>query len=135
MLDNYSPSDIPDLTPPRNRHFGVVIAAAVVILALALGWALLDSRNAYPNYAPDFTLNTFDGNAVHLSDLKGKIVVLNFWATWCGPCRAEAPELQALWQKYKDRGVIFVGIDQADTTASALSYLKEFKTRLRQWAG
>src|SRR5260221_494161 len=115
MLDNYLPADNPERTLPRKRHFGIVIAAAIVILALALGWALLDARNAYPNVAPDFTLTTFDGKTVRLSDLKGKVVVLNFWATWCGPCRAEAPQLQALWQKYKDRGVLFLGVDQADT--------------------
>src|SRR5258706_6723103 len=127
MLDNFLPSDAPEIQPLQKRQFRLVIAAVVVILALLLGWALLDARNAYPSVAPDFTLTTFDSGTVHLSDLKGKVVVLNFWATWCGPCRSEAPELQAIWQKYKDRGVVMVGIDQADKPEVSLAYLKEFK--------
>jgi len=74
-----------------------------------------------------FTMKDMNGADVRLASFKGRPILLNFWATWCGPCRAEAPQLQALWQKYKDRGVVFVGIDQADTTESALSYLKEYK--------
>jgi cytochrome c biogenesis protein CcmG, thiol:disulfide interchange protein DsbE len=127
MLDHFRPDDTTPILPPRKRPFWGVIVAVVVILLLLLGWALLDSRNTYPNIASDFTLNTYDGNTLRLSDLKGKVVVLNFWATWCAPCRDEAPNLQALWQKYKDRGVMFIGVDQADKPEAALAYLNEFK--------
>ena len=61
--------------------------------------------------APDFTLKDLNGNRVGLSDFKGKVVVLNFWATWCGPCREEIPHMDALYQKYKDQGLAVIGIN------------------------
>lgn len=61
--------------------------------------------------APDFTLVDLEGNQVKLSDLRGKTVFLNFWATWCPPCRAEMPEIEAVNQEYKDRDVVIIGID------------------------
>ena len=60
-------------------------------------------------HAPDFTLRDLKGNQVSLSALKGKPVVLNFWATWCMPCRAEIPHLEALYIKYKDQGLVVLG--------------------------
>jgi cytochrome c biogenesis protein CcmG, thiol:disulfide interchange protein DsbE len=60
--------------------------------------------------APDFVLQTLDGEPVRLSDFRGKPVILNFWASWCGPCRAEIPALQAAWQKVEGDAVI-LGVD------------------------
>ena len=61
--------------------------------------------------APDFTLVDLEGNPVTLSDFRGKTVFINFWATWCPPCRAEMPEIEAVYQKYKDKGVVVIGVD------------------------
>ncbi len=61
--------------------------------------------------APDFTLNDIEGNPFRLSDLRGKVVFINFWATWCPPCRAEMPEIEAVYQEYKDKDVVVVGVD------------------------
>ncbi|MBD1379343.1 TlpA family protein disulfide reductase [Metabacillus arenae] len=58
------------------------------------------------NKAPDFELSTLDGEKVKLSELKGKKVLINFWATWCPPCRAEMPEMQKIHKKYKDEVVV-----------------------------
>ncbi len=77
--------------------------------------------------APDFTLNTFDGQQIKLSDLRGKVVVINFWASWCVPCRDEAPFLQSTYLQYKDKGVVFLGIDWVDPEPDARDYLKQFK--------
>ncbi len=61
--------------------------------------------------APDFTLADLEGNQVTLSDFRGKTVFINFWATWCPPCRAEMPEIEAIHQEYKDKGVVVIGVD------------------------
>lgn len=76
--------------------------------------------------APSFTLTLFDGKALTLEDLHGKVVFLNFWASWCVPCRAEAKSLESAWQKYKDRRVVFLGVNIQDKEEDARSFLKEF---------
>ncbi len=60
--------------------------------------------------APDFALKDINGNTVHLSDYRGKVVVLNFWATWCPPCRKELPDFTELQKEYERKGLQFVGI-------------------------
>lgn len=82
---------------------------------------------------PDFSLPLFSGyeyegkSEVRLSDFKGKIVVLNFWASWCKPCEQEAAELQQAWEFYEPRGdVVFLGADYVDTEPEARAYLKKF---------
>jgi cytochrome c biogenesis protein CcmG/thiol:disulfide interchange protein DsbE len=76
--------------------------------------------------APDFTVSGFDGRVVTLSKLRGQVVIVNFWASWCPPCREEAAYLEQTWRKYEDRGVVFVGVDYVDTEKPALAYIKEF---------
>jgi thiol-disulfide isomerase/thioredoxin len=70
-----------------------------------------------PDAAPDFTLETLDGKSLNLAGSRGKVVLLNFWATWCGPCRAEIPDLIALQQKYKDQlQIIGLVVDEDDAS-------------------
>ena len=77
--------------------------------------------------APDFTITSLDGkSSLTLSDLKGKPVILNFWASWCVPCRVEAPFLESAWRAYGDRGVVFIGVDIQDSERDALAYIREF---------
>lgn len=76
--------------------------------------------------APTFTLTTFDGQTVSLSELRGRVVVVNFWASWCKPCEQEAADLENTWRHYEDRGVMFLGVDYVDTETDARAYLKRF---------
>ncbi|MBI1794161.1 MAG: TlpA family protein disulfide reductase [Chloroflexi bacterium] len=79
--------------------------------------------------APDFTLDTLDGNKVTLSGLRGKIVVVNLWATWCLPCRQETPALEKAYEQYKDSGVVILGVDltNQDLVSDVESFVQEFK--------
>ena len=76
--------------------------------------------------ARDFTVQLFDGGTLTLSQLEGSPVVLNFWASWCTPCRDEAPALERAWQTYRDRGVAFVGVNIQDSDEAAMAHLAEF---------
>lgn len=82
-------------------------------------------RPVVGNPAPSFTLADVDGKKVNLSDLSGKVVILDFWATWCAPCKASTKELQKLHEKYQSRGVIILGVSM-DTGKSAAELVKEF---------
>ena len=78
-----------------------------------------------PRPAPDFVLTSFDGQRIQLSDYRGRIVVLNFWATWCPPCRVEAPVLQRAAERLESVGVTLLGIDVWDDEAAAIEFLNE----------
>jgi len=79
--------------------------------------------------APDFALKTLDGQAVHLSDYRGKAVLINLWATWCPPCLAEMPAIQAAYEKYKDQGLVVLGIDYTaqDNLANVTAFVAKYQ--------
>jgi peroxiredoxin len=87
------------------------------------------------NRAPGFTLRSLGGETVTLSDFRGHIVVLDFWASWCGPCRTSMPNLHALWEGYRDRGVILIGIslDRSETDARAYLQANPFAGMIALW--
>jgi len=77
--------------------------------------------------APDFSLTTFEGEQIRLSELRGKVVLVNFWASWCKPCEQEAADLETAWRDYQPSGdVIFLGIAWTDTEKKSLGYLEKF---------
>jgi len=69
--------------------------------------------------APDFTLRTLDGQKLRLGEQRGRVVLVNFWATWCGPCRQEMPHLNKLYEKYKSSGFVLLGVNVDDDTRQA----------------
>lgn len=108
------------------------------ILLLGSGWlwytrlpadaspAVRAPQPAVDHPAPDFTLTRFDtGTTTSLADLRGKPLILNFWATWCRPCRAEMPALQATYERYGD-DLLIVGVDQGEAGAVVGPFLEEF---------
>lgn len=98
----------------------------ILFLALRL-YKTNESEQRASGDAPPFTFTTFEGETISLADLRGKGVVLNFWASWCDPCRAEAELLEATWQKEKDKGIVFIGLDYLDQEPAAKAYLAEYK--------
>ena len=76
--------------------------------------------------APEFTATTLTGSKLSFSSYRGKVVVLNFWGSWCVPCREEAPTLAVVAEQYQPTGVTFLGVDERDTTASAEAFTRNF---------
>lgn len=76
---------------------------------------------------PDFGLPTPAGKKVFLQDFKGKLVFLNFWASWCLPCREEMPAMERLYQEYKNRGLVILAVNVKDNRTKALDFVKELK--------
>ena len=75
--------------------------------------------------APDFTLTTLDGDSITLSDFRGKSVFVNFWATWCPPCRAEMPDIETIYQEYKDKDLVVIGVDLREAPDSVRRFVED----------
>lgn len=108
----------------------ILLWAGLGLLLLFLTIGLIRSQKGQVSagdIAPDFEMISFEGETYRLSDYRGKVVVLNFWASWCETCKPEARDLEAAYQYYLSRGdVVFFGVDYVDTEPEALEYLEEF---------
>lgn len=121
--------DIQADSPSGPSSLGYFLSFSLLAALLGLlGWGLIRVQNGpvQKGKAPDFTLTSFEGETLTLSELRGQVVVINFWASWCPPCREEAAYLEQTWREYKDRGVVFIGVDYVDTEEEALAYIEEF---------
>jgi len=114
--------------PPLR--WAIPLAALPVLLLLGYGFRTNPREIPSPligKPAAPFTLATFDGGQVSLEALRGRVVVVNFWASWCYPaCYEEAPALARAWETYKDRGVMMIGINIQDKEEPAKKFLTQF---------
>jgi cytochrome c biogenesis protein CcmG, thiol:disulfide interchange protein DsbE len=94
----------------RSRGLRITLATLAVGLAAVIGLAALQRRS--PSLAPDFAVPDLSGQAVRLSGLRGKVVLLNLWTTWCPPCREEMPSMEKLYQRLRDRGFVLLAVSQ-----------------------
>ena len=118
------------MTARRLKFAGQVLAVGLVAALLALlVWKLArDEGGAVPTgVAPAFTLPRLDADRpLSLTSLRGKAVVLNFWASWCIPCKDEAPILEQTWRKYRRQGLVVVGIDAQDFKGDARRFARRY---------
>jgi peroxiredoxin len=103
------------LDPSRRQALALGAAGA----ALALGLPAAQANIALATPAPDFTLKSLDGPNLRLQEQRGKVVLLNFWATWCGPCREEMPQLNKLYEKYRPSGFTLLGVNVDEDSRNA----------------
>jgi len=119
------------MQPTRKRYFmlGILLLAAVwIFLSAEPDLAASRARAAAPQkgfLAPDFTLETLDGEQVRLSDLRGQVLLVNFWATWCPPCRSEMPAFQRVYQDYREQGFLILAVNA--TTQDQFSEIAPFR--------
>jgi cytochrome c biogenesis protein CcmG/thiol:disulfide interchange protein DsbE len=107
---------------------GLVLLLGLVAV-MAVNLQRVESVDLQGNTAPEFTLplfEQFEQENISLADLRGQVVVVNFWASWCVECYKEAELLEQAWQDYKDRGVMFVGVDHLDTDTEGLAYMEKY---------
>jgi peroxiredoxin len=103
------------MLPSMNRLRRVLFGAALTVCTLVSAPAAVPSGTA-----PDFTLRTSQGQNLRLQEQRGQVVMVNFWATWCGPCKQEMPHLNRLYEKYRASGFVLLGVNVDDDARNAI---------------
>ncbi len=125
----FLPGEKPKSKRGRLSPGSWALLAAVLLSAVLLGLQLSRQHRVRPTSgaAPDFQLKLFDGSEFRLSDYRGQVVLINFWASWCPPCRDEAPDLQALYNDFRASGFVVVGVNMLESSVEkALGFINEF---------
>lgn len=127
-----TPTEEKTTTRDRSLPPWVIAIAFLALLAflVVIGMGLRRAQSGpivIGQAVPNFIVQSFEGEEYATGELRGKVIVINFWASWCKPCEQEAFELESAYQFYKDRGdVVFLGIDYVDTEPEALGFINQF---------
>jgi cytochrome c biogenesis protein CcmG/thiol:disulfide interchange protein DsbE len=118
----------------KRTDLSKVITVVILFLAsIGIMWAVFNFNKEEAVKlelgapAPNFTLKTLDGQSASLADYKGKVVLLNFWASWCEPCREEMPFLQKAYETYKDQGLVVLGVNLKENNVSIKGFADNYK--------
>ena len=140
-LGQTGPAEVRGGTRKRNLIIAVSVVAVGALFGL-MGWALAQSGgqpgglginndfgeiDIQQRAAPQFAVEGLDGDTVDLTALRGKVVMLDFWSSWCPPCRREAPSLAQVYREYRDRNVEFVGVAIWDSPGEVRRYVEDFE--------
>ena len=116
------------MLPSSNAKIFVSIITAFIALVAApvqqTAWGMGERPPAVGTTATDFSLQDLDGRQVRLSDYRGKMVLLNFWATWCKPCTTEMPAMQAAYDKLRDHGLVVLAVNELEDTAKVRQHIE-----------
>jgi peroxiredoxin len=115
------------------KHWKILIGVLVILSLGTVACTSTDTESGSSapegistgNRARDFTLKSLDGEKVSLSDFRGDVVLINFWATWCGPCRAEIPDFEQVYGNHKDKGLVILGLNQQESPAVIEPFAEE----------
>ena len=119
--------DLGEVEPERRSRLHRVLTVAIPALVIVglLAYGLLRPAPEGPGGAPEFELTRLDGETLSDDDLRGRPVVLNFWASWCIPCREEMPAFQKMWERYRDDGLQIVGVNVQDSREAAAQFVDQ----------
>ncbi|MBW3595281.1 MAG: TlpA family protein disulfide reductase [Actinobacteria bacterium] len=127
MSDQMEPEGSESLEHERDRSWSrlaTYVVPALVLVGL-LAWGFLRPGAPPQQQAPDFELQLLGGGTLSSDELKGDPVVLNFWASWCIPCREEMPAFERMWDRYRDDGIRIIGVNLQDSAAGAQEFVDE----------
>ena len=114
---------------PRPRWGAALVWIGVISLLALVGFGLMRTQQGPVGVGaavPEFRLTTFDGETIDSLEQRGRIMVINFWASWCKPCEQEAAELEEAHRLLREEGILFLGVNYVDTEREALAYLERF---------